>query len=170
MYEAQTSWRERNKERIKQQGKEYRQRNKAKLQQDAVKFKQTHPDYVKQYYHKTKSHRKTLILSLRAKDPVKWLLYHVKSRAKKENLPFNLGAEDLKPYPIHCPVLGVQLNYSGIKGKRDPNRATVDRVIPKKGYVRGNVVIISWRANLLKSDSTLDELRALVKYCESIHK
>jgi hypothetical protein len=41
---------------------------------------------------------------------------------------------------------------------------TLDRIHNYLGYIRGNVEVISWRANHLKSDSTLDELRKMVRY------
>jgi hypothetical protein len=42
--------------------------------------------------------------------------------------------------------------------------------VPSLGYVRGNVEVISWRANSLKRDGTLDEMEKLVmwmrKFCD----
>jgi transposase-like protein len=36
---------------------------------------------------------------------------------------------------------------------------SVDRIVPGRGYMKGNVVLTSFRINSLKSDATLDEMR-----------
>lgn len=41
---------------------------------------------------------------------------------------------------------------------------TLDRIVPSRGYVVGNVAVISMRANRLKSDASVAELQALVSY------
>ena len=95
-----------------------------------------------------------------------FLLYRAKRGAKQRGLEFSIVAEDLLPLPSHCPVLGIELDYVGAIG-RDPralnryNRASIDRKDSTKGYVSGNVLVVSWRANTLKSDATPDELRKL---------
>lgn len=87
------------------------------------------------------------------------LLYSAKQRARLKNLPFDLELEDIQ-IPERCPIFGIPLESSG--GLSNPNLATLDRLVPEKGYVRGNVWVISWRANRMKGDASLDELRTLV--------
>ena len=72
-----------------------------------------------------------------------------RTRARKRGLPFNLTKEDLA-VPEFCPVLGIRLVPR--QGKLADNCPSVDRVNPVKGYVKGNVAVISWLANRLKSD------------------
>lgn len=84
-----------------------------------------------------------------------------KNRATRRGLPFDITPEDIV-IPEVCPVLGIKLHL-GSKGF-DPNSPSVDRVDGNKGYVKGNVRIISMRANKLKSDATLEELEAVVAY------
>lgn len=76
----------------------------------------------------------------------KYLVLKVKASAKKLNLPFNLVEADLS-VPEYCPVLGIPLQPA-LKGLSS-NTPTVDRIIPEKGYVKGNVAVVSWRANRL---------------------
>lgn len=45
---------------------------------------------------------------------------------------------------------------------------SLDRLIPSKGYVKGNVVVVSWRANRLKNNASLADLRALVDFYELV--
>lgn len=42
------------------------------------------------------------------------------------------------------------------------NSFSLDRIIPGKGYVVGNVRIISWRANQLKSNGTVEEFEKII--------
>jgi len=89
-----------------------------------------------------------------------------KNQALKKGIPFTIELDELDQ-PEYCPILGIKLNYAwgGKNGKlRDPAKATVDKVIPELGYVPGNVYVISWRANKLKSDMTLDELEKIMNY------
>ncbi len=55
-------------------------------------------------------------------------------------------------------------------GKPKANSPTIDRVDNTKGYIPGNVAVISYRANCLKRDSSLDELIKLVDYVKSYKK
>lgn len=90
-----------------------------------------------------------------------------RNQSLKKGIPFTITFEELEQ-PEFCPVLGLKLNYewSGKNGGhlRDPSKATIDKVVPELGYVPGNVFVISWRANKLKSDMKLDELEKIMKY------
>jgi hypothetical protein len=82
--------------------------------------------------------------------------YVAKARAKKQGLPFTITVEDVKavwPKDGKCPVLGIPLFTN--KGKvPGPNSPSLDRVIPDLGYVKGNIAVISMKANLIKQDET----------------
>lgn len=87
-----------------------------------------------------------------------WLscaLNDAKKRAKSKNLEFNISISDLS-VPSHCPVLGVQLVIGN--GFAQDNSPSIDRIHPALGYVRGNVRVISWKANRLKNDGDYIEL------------
>lgn len=92
-------------------------------------------------------------------------LYNAKARAKAAGLPFSITAEDVVP-PSHCPILGIPL-VSG-RSRRGVSDAspTVDRLIPSLGYVKGNVIVISGRANRIKNNSTPEELRKIADFVE----
>jgi hypothetical protein len=77
------------------------------------------------------------------------LTIECRTRARIRGLPFNITKEDIQ-VPEFCPVLGIKLRP---KQKRlAPDTPTVDRLDPTKGYVKGNVAVISWMANRIKSD------------------
>jgi len=54
-------------------------------------------------------------------------------------------------------------------GKRNFKAPSLDRKDNRCGYVSGNVSILCWRCNSLKSDASLDELRQIVAYMEQCH-
>lgn len=66
-------------------------------------------------------------------------------------------------YVTHCPLLGLELTYSKYEGNAPANYASLDKIDPSKGYVEGNVQILSIRANNIKSDATLEELEIMVQ-------
>ena len=90
------------------------------------------------------------------------LIESAKHRSKVKGVPFDITADDLE-WPTHCPVLGIKLNY-WTKNKPKHDTASLDRVIPALGYVKGNVKVISHKANSLKRDGNLDELLKVVAY------
>lgn len=88
------------------------------------------------------------------------MLMRVKSRAKANGVPFTLTLDDLH-IPEFCPVLGVPLKV----GTGD-NAPSLDRLKPELGYVPGNVIVVSHKANRLRSNATLAELAAVAAwYC-----
>lgn len=81
-------------------------------------------------------------------------------------IPYNLTVEYLAsiltPY---CPVTGkrMRIHVGFGQGPRDDS-PSLDCVVRERGYVPGNVVWISSRANRIKSDASLAELEALISY------
>ena len=98
--------------------------------------------------------------------PARQLLYYAKARAKKLGISFDLTEEDVV-IPERCPVLGIVLRY-GAKSPGNRQAAqdspSLDRIEPNVGYVKGNVVVVSWRANSLKKDASVAELQALATF------
>lgn len=90
------------------------------------------------------------------------MLSSARRRAAQQGLPCDLESiEDIK-YVTHCPVLGLELK-PGFDHNDDAS-PSLDRIVPAKGYVKGNVIVISLRANRLKNNATLDELQKLAKF------
>lgn len=92
------------------------------------------------------------------------LLNSAKARAKKKNLPINITIEDII-IPECCPVLGMQLSR-GV-GKAQSNSPSLDRIIPELGYVKNNIKIISHKANTIKNNSTIEEIKLVCNYMET---
>lgn len=99
------------------------------------------------------------------KDNVNSRLYSIaKSRAKKRGIEFNITKEDIF-IPTHCPILGIELQMnqgSGAGGKK--NSYSLDRIDPTKGYIKGNIQVISNLANTMKSYANPEELIAFAEW------
>ena len=92
-----------------------------------------------------------------------------KYNAKQQGIPFDLKYEDLPEIPTHCPALGIVLRTDAGRGKgARGNAPSLDRIDPSKGYVKGNIVVVSRRANTMKSDGTLQDMKNLVSFYETL--
>ena len=94
------------------------------------------------------------------------LWYKARKRAKKSGLEFDLDLDDIY-IPERCPLLGIALAVA--HGRPSPGSPSLDRYDSTKGYVRGNVWVISHRANTLKGDATVGELRILAENMQKFH-
>jgi len=94
------------------------------------------------------------------------LLYkNIKSRCKKTGREFSIDLEDII-IPEKCPVFGFEL-------KREDKQTwmfapSVDRIDSSKGYTKGNITVVSRRANILKRDATVEELELLLNYYKTL--
>lgn len=82
-------------------------------------------------------------------------------RANRSGIPFTITPDDIPVLPKRCPVLGIVLSRPTQGEKTLAATPSLDRIIPALGYTPGNIRIISWRANSLKKDGTLEELQKL---------
>lgn len=84
------------------------------------------------------------------------LLRAARQRAKQKELPFDIDVSDIV-IPDLCPILGIPLTRGD--GRKEGNSATLDRIVNDLGYVKGNVWVISSKANTMKSNANREELR-----------
>ncbi len=95
---------------------------------------------------------------------VKGMLALARLHAGKRGIEFALELDDIF-VPEHCPVLGVRLERG--RGKCQDASPTIDRLDSSKGYVRGNVTVISHRANTIKSFGTAEEHERIAAWMRS---
>lgn len=100
-----------------------------------------------------------------ARNPEKRMLNACKKSAKTKGIPFDLTVDEIE-IPDICPVLGLPLIRAF--GERTANSPSLDRIIPELGYVKGNVIVISWRANRIKADATVDELLKIANFYKGL--
>jgi hypothetical protein len=94
------------------------------------------------------------------------LCLRARSRGRKAGLEATIRTKDLH-WPECCPVLGIKLDYDtpgGKRNSRNPALPSLDRWDNTKGYIPGNVYVISFRANMLKNNATWDELVRVADY------
>jgi hypothetical protein len=87
------------------------------------------------------------------------------SRAKKLNVPFEISRKDII-VPKYCPVLGIELKQA--EGRMNDASPTLDRLNPVLGYVKGNICVMSNRANRLKSNGTLEDHEKIVAFMKTL--
>lgn len=98
---------------------------------------------------------------LNRRNPLSICLQQARRRAKLNGLPFDLTLEDLE-IPTKCPVLGIPLRVNDGHAKDDSY--SLDRLIPELGYIKGNVTVISHKANTVKSNASIEELEKVLKW------
>jgi len=141
---------------------------KAAIQRDKHRIK-NNLKYVEKYNsdenfreHRKESGRRSSAKS-RKENPIKWMIYSSKSRAKEKGWEFNIDESDII-IPTHCPILGIEL-ISGGMGAQTFNSPSLDRIDSSKGYIKGNIRVISLRANMMKNDANLQEIQ---EFCKNI--
>lgn len=132
-----------------EQGRKWAARNRDKTRAYRRKWDAAHPDK-----------RRAIVEAI----PHEYkMFHHTKNKAKARGIKFNLELRDIQ-IPDVCPVLGIPMR-PGSKLVCDGS-PTLDRLIPSRGYVKGNVRVISKRANQIKSDATARELKLVYEYVD----
>lgn len=153
---AQEHYKELDKEKLKTYNKAYREKNKEKLRE------YSRSDARKEMHRQWKKLK-------RAEDPSTFLFYAAKRRAKLNGIPFSISKDDIRgvfPPDKKCPVLGIDLCVSN--NTTTDNSPSLDRIIPEKGYVPENIIVISHRANRIKNNATVDELEKVASFLRGL--
>lgn len=107
------------------------------------------------------------ILQWRKSSRIKCLLSSLRARAKRLGLEFSLTEKDIK-IPKRCPVLGILLEWG--EGFAKDSSPSVDRIDTSLGYTPDNIMVISHRANRIKSDAQPHEIQAIWRYVMKHYK
>ena len=95
------------------------------------------------------------------KNPKGYLVMNSKQRAKYKGLEHNITTDDFD-LPEYCPILNIKLAKADNVIK--DNSYSLDRIDSSKGYVKGNVWVISHKANTMKSNASREEILCFAKY------
>lgn len=93
------------------------------------------------------------------------MLRAARKRAREQNVPFGISLEDIV-IPDVCPALGMKLKFH--EKQSQDNSPTLDKIIPKLGYVQGNIAVLSKRANWLKNNASEQEMRQIADWLAKI--
>lgn len=83
-----------------------------------------------------------------------------KNGARARKIEFDISVIDVQrawPKDNKCPVFGTDLVFE--KGRNKNFSPSLDRLDASRGYVKGNIALISWRANNIKGNATVDEVQ-----------
>lgn len=137
MTEAQKVWRKNNPDKVKERAAVYRAK---------------HKKAIKERWNSKREQYNAAQLSSYREFPERVLLSAAKVRAKEKGIDFNLDITDIV-IPDVCPVFETPFE------KGTWSAASLDRIDPSKGYVKGNVQVLSKKANTMKQNATKDELK-----------
>ena len=155
----------RNKERILAQVKEYSLNNKEKMDKYRKEYREIHKEELKEYAKKYRKENPELkAIQTRKyyeKHFKKTMVYSAMRRALALGIPFDITEEDII-VPEKCPIFGVTLTLG--RGGSCRNSPSLDRIIPKLGYIRGNIQVISQKANNMKNDASEEELKTFANW------
>lgn len=117
--------------------------------------------YSKDNAFKYKEKRNRRQKEIKFEAPEKYILGRIKRSAKKRDLDFNLTVEDIIiPHP--CPILEIPIQLN-LETPKD-NSISVDRLDSSKGYIKGNIRIISHKANAYKNNMKIETIERLLAY------
>lgn len=130
-------------------GEQYKKENSEKVKESIRKC------YKKKYT--TEKRRQSYIKNAETE-----LLNRAKFRSRRDCLEFNLERSDIV-IPKFCPVLGIEIDFSNRKSS-----PSLDRIDNTKGYIKGNICVISNHANRLKNNGTVDEFEKIIFYMKKL--
>lgn len=158
-------WREKNRQKMRDYMTDWREKNREKIREWDKKFYAENIESVRKrqkvYMSKTLDKFAERSAKWSAKNHAGCLLRAARVRASKNGIPFNIDLTDIH-IPDVCPVLGIPIVRG--KGKKESGSATLDRFDNDLGYVKGNVWVISSKANLMKNNATMKELIAFANW------
>lgn len=118
--------------------------------------------------HRCKSCRKSVARKEYTQNYFKSYVRVKKSWCKSRDVAFDLDEDFLSEiWTGVCPIFGIAITFGGVEGQSGShNSPHLDRLEPSLGYTKGNVAWISGRANRIKYDATIQELRQIADWME----
>lgn len=160
------------KETQQQYQKQYYQDHKKEYLERSRKWKRENPEKYKEindrYWGRNPEKLKEVKKKWFRENFNKRLLAQAKNSSKAKGMEFNLELSDII-IPDLCPYLGIKLDVEVYQG-RIPNRASIDRIDSSKGYIKGNVQILSNLANRMKNNATKEQLLTFAYNVIKLHE
>ncbi len=96
---------------------------------------------------------------------LKSMWWRAKKRSEKNGIEFNIEIGDIV-IPSVCPVFGFSFEVGNGKGPTDKS-PSLDRIDNTKGYVKGNIQVISFKANRMKNDCNVEDVEKLLCFMKT---
>lgn len=114
-----------------------------------------------EWQKKNKEKVNKIVYDWRKRNPSKVILTRARGKAKERGWEFNLELSDIV-IPEVCPYFGEPLRF---EGKLFDWAPSLDRIDNSKGYIKGNVEVISYLANRMKNNASQD---TLLRFCQAV--
>lgn len=155
---ASKDWYEKNKEQVKEKARQYYYDNKEKVLENVKNYREANRPILqqkgKEYYRRKLKNR---------------LLNAARARARKYGYEFDLTVDDII-MPKYCPLLGIEMFVTESRKGKKHSSFSLDRIDSSKGYVKGNVWVISMMANSMKSDSNYEDFKKMAENWKQYHE
>lgn len=154
-------YQKRNPEQRRESSKRYRDKNRDSINHRKKQSRINSPE-LDRNYHIEWEKKQDVTYHIRR------MLNAAKGRALKKGIQFELQVEDIH-IPLSCPILGIPIffnKWTGVSGAK-PDSISLDRIDSSKGYTKDNIMIISWKANNLKSNGSITDLEKIVAYMKA---
>lgn len=149
------------------QSKKFRLRNESKIHSRRPYCLTCEKTKHHNVYSKNKQEHLKKAITYRENNWGMKMLNQARYSAKRKNLPFNLDENDIV-IPTHCKYLNILLTQNLGSGVVWSN-TSLDRIDSSLGYVKGNVEVISRKANTMKNMATAEELVIFAKNILAIY-
>ena len=154
----------------KEEKQKYRERTREKKRRYWASLSKEQKQKQKEYERKKEA---SYNLDQRRHRKIGYMYHGAKKRAKDKGLPFNLIKQDVAdawPKDDYCPALRIPLKIMrgrgahGSGGHITDNSPNLDRIIPRLGYVKGNIAVVSSLANQIMSSARPSEVIKVGKW------
>lgn len=126
--------------------------------------KEYHRQYNRAYMKKSRLENPEKFLARdkkwRVDNRLQTLIFSTRRTAKLKGIEHSITVDDLVHSDI-CPLTGVMIDW-GCSGRHLLN-PSVDRIDPTKGYIKGNVEIMSCLGNSMKNNASPEQLIIFAK-------
>lgn len=107
----------------------------------------------------------------RRRNPEKAILNAARCRAAKRGIEFSISLEDIT-IPELCPILQIPIKCHSGQGKQGGKNdsPSLDRIDNTKGYIKGNVQVISNMANSMKFTANPEQLKLFANWINKTYE
>ena len=175
---------QKNKERIAECSKEYRKKNKGHIAEYKKEYYQKNKERISEYGKEYRKENKELIVEYNKEyyqkrnkpTPDMYRFFSnkaskLKTKSRENKIPYDLDGKYLQsiyPEDGKCPALNIEMKAGSDSDWR--LSPSVDRIDPSGGYIRGNVIWISWLANCIKSSARPKQIIAVGKFYKQLEE